>query len=141
MLAWPRLPARSGDHITQSHPRVDRLLDKVMIRSHIVAKQKTGFMASDTVVRARIDGQVKERAAKVLADMSLSVSYAIRLLLVRVAAEKALPFEVKVPNAETRAVISEPRARSRHLVRQRGRTDDRSERGGLSALPHFAVRI
>ena len=64
-------------------------------------------MASDTVVRARIDGQVKERAAKVLADMGLSVSDAIRLLLVRVAAERALPFEIKVPNAETRAEIAE----------------------------------
>ena len=64
-------------------------------------------MASDTVVRARIDGQVKERAARVLADMGLSVSDAIRLLLVRVAAEKALPFEIKVPNAETRAAMAE----------------------------------
>jgi DNA-damage-inducible protein J len=64
-------------------------------------------MASDTIVRARIDGQVKERAARVLADMGLSVSDAIRLLLVRVAAEKALPFEIKVPNAETRAAMAE----------------------------------
>lgn len=64
-------------------------------------------MAADTVVRARIDGRVKERAAKVLADMGLSVSDAIRLLLVRVAAEKALPFEIKVPNAETRAAMAE----------------------------------
>ena len=64
-------------------------------------------MASGTFVRARIDEQVKERAAKVLADMGLSVSDAIRLLLVRVAVEKALPFEIKVPNAETRAAIAE----------------------------------
>lgn len=64
-------------------------------------------MASDTVVRARIDGQVKEEAAKVLAEMGLSVSDAIRLLLVRVAAEKALPFEIKVPNSETRAAMAE----------------------------------
>jgi len=64
-------------------------------------------MVSDTVVRARIDGQVKERAARVLADMGLSVSDAIRLLLVRVAAEKALPFEIRAPNAETRAAIAE----------------------------------
>ena len=64
-------------------------------------------MASDTVVRARIDKQVKEKAAKVLADMGLSISDAIRLLLVRVAAEKALPFEIKVPNAETRAAMAE----------------------------------
>ena len=64
-------------------------------------------MASDTVVRARIDGQVKEKAAKVLAEMGLSVSDAIRLLLIRVAAEQALPFEIKVPNAETRAAMAE----------------------------------
>jgi DNA-damage-inducible protein J len=64
-------------------------------------------MASDTVVRARIDGRVKETAAKVLAEMGLSVSDAIRLLLVRVAAEKALPFAVKAPNAETRAAMAE----------------------------------
>jgi DNA-damage-inducible protein J len=64
-------------------------------------------MASETVVRARINAQVKERAAKVLADMGLSVSDAIRLLLVRVAAEEALPFEIKVPNPETRAAIAE----------------------------------
>jgi DNA-damage-inducible protein J len=64
-------------------------------------------MASDTVVRARIDGQVKEKAAKVLAEMGLSVSDAIRLLLIRVADEKALPFEIKAPNAETRAAIAE----------------------------------
>ncbi|HMD63318.1 MAG TPA: type II toxin-antitoxin system RelB/DinJ family antitoxin [Stellaceae bacterium] len=64
-------------------------------------------MASDTVVRARIDGQVKERAAKVLADMGLSVSDAIRLLLIRVVAENALPFEIKVPNVETREAMAE----------------------------------
>jgi DNA-damage-inducible protein J len=64
-------------------------------------------MASDTVVRARIDRQVKEKAAKVLGDMGLSISDAIRLLLVRVAAEKILPFEVEAPNAETRAAIAE----------------------------------
>jgi DNA-damage-inducible protein J len=64
-------------------------------------------MASDTVVRARIDGKVKKDAAKVLEDMGLSVSDAIRLLLMRVAAEKALPFEIKVPNAATQAAMAE----------------------------------
>jgi DNA-damage-inducible protein J len=64
-------------------------------------------MASDTVVRARIDGQVKKKAAQVLAEMGLSVSDAIRLLLVRVAVEKALPFEIRVPNAETREAMAE----------------------------------
>jgi len=39
--------------------------------------------------------------------MGLSVSDAIRLLLVRVAAERAMPFEIEAPNAETRAAIAE----------------------------------
>ncbi len=57
-------------------------------------------MAS-TMVHIRVDEKVKERAAKTLAAMGMSVSDAVRLLLVRVAAEKALPFEVRVPNATT----------------------------------------
>ena len=64
-------------------------------------------MTTDAVVRARIDGKVKETAANVLDEMGLSVSDAIRMMLVRVAAEKALPFEVRVPNAETVAAMQE----------------------------------
>jgi DNA-damage-inducible protein J len=41
--------------------------------------------------------------------MGLSVSDAVRVLLTRVAAEKALPFEVKVPNAKTAAAMQEAR--------------------------------
>jgi DNA-damage-inducible protein J len=54
-----------------------------------------------TMVHIRVDEKVKEKAAKTLAAMGLSVSDAVRMLLVRVAAEKALPFEVKVPNTTT----------------------------------------
>lgn len=53
------------------------------------------------MVHIRIDDKLKEKAAKTLAEMGMSVSDAVRLLLVRVAAEKALPFEVKVPNPTT----------------------------------------
>jgi DNA-damage-inducible protein J len=52
----------------------------------------------DTYVRARIDAATKEQAVEALADMGLSVSDAIRLLLIRVADERRLPFEVKTPN-------------------------------------------
>ena len=55
-------------------------------------------MASTDVVRARIDGHIKEEATNVLAEMGLSVSDAIRMLLTRIAADKALPFDVnRVP--------------------------------------------
>jgi DNA-damage-inducible protein J len=54
-----------------------------------------------TMVHIRLDEKVKERAAKTLSAMGMSVSDAVRIMLVRVAAEKALPFEVKVPNKTT----------------------------------------
>ena len=67
------------------------------------------MMGTNTVVRARIDGQVKEEAAAVLAAMGLTVSDAFRLLMVKIAAEKALPFEPWTPNAETIAAIKAAR--------------------------------
>ena len=54
-----------------------------------------------TMVHIRLDEKVKAGAAKALSAMGMSVSDAVRILLVRVAAEKALPFEVKVPNKTT----------------------------------------
>jgi DNA-damage-inducible protein J len=62
---------------------------------------------ADTYVRARIDTATKERAAEALAAMGLSISDAIRLLMLRVADERRLPFEVKAPNARTRRAIAE----------------------------------
>jgi DNA-damage-inducible protein J len=56
-------------------------------------------MVADTIVRARIDHATKERAAAALEAMGLSISDAIRLLMLRIADEKRLPFEVKVPNS------------------------------------------
>jgi DNA-damage-inducible protein J len=64
-------------------------------------------MPATDIVRARIDHATKERASAALADMGLTVSDAIRLLMLRIADERRLPFEVKVPNAETRAAIAE----------------------------------
>ena len=58
-------------------------------------------MTANTVVRARIDEQTKIEAAAVLKAMGLTVSDAFRLMMVRIAREKALPFEPLVPNAET----------------------------------------
>ena len=55
----------------------------------------------NTVVRARIDEKTKDEAAAVLAAIGLTVSDAFRLMMVRIAAEKRLPFELLVPNDET----------------------------------------
>jgi DNA-damage-inducible protein J len=67
-------------------------------------------MSQNAVVRARIDEHIKEEAATVLATMGLTLSDAFRLLLIRVAREKALPFEPLVPNETTIAAMREARA-------------------------------
>ena len=66
-------------------------------------------MSTDTVVRARIDSDTKARATEALQAMGLSVSAAIRLLLLRVAEEKRLPFAVRVPNVATVKAMEELR--------------------------------
>ena len=67
-------------------------------------------MAANAVVRARIDEQTKNEAAVVLAAMGLTLSDAFRLMLVRIAQEKALPFGPLIPNAETIEAMREARA-------------------------------
>ncbi|KAK0342006.1 hypothetical protein LTR94_024043 [Friedmanniomyces endolithicus] len=54
-----------------------------------------------------IDNTTKERATAALGAMGLSISDAIRLLMLRIADERRLPFEVKVPNAATREAMAE----------------------------------
>jgi DNA-damage-inducible protein J len=66
-------------------------------------------MAMNSVVRARIDGRIKKQAEAVLGAIGLTVSDAFRLLMVRIAAEKALPFEPLVPNEKTMKAIQAAR--------------------------------
>ena len=58
-----------------------------------------------TVVHIRVDEQIKKQAAETLATLGLSVPDAVRIMLARVAAEKTLPFDTQVPNAETKAAL------------------------------------
>lgn len=66
-------------------------------------------MAANALVQTRIDATVKEEAATVLAAMGLTVSDAVRLMLTRVAREKALPFEPLVPDAPALAAVKKAR--------------------------------
>jgi DNA-damage-inducible protein J len=66
-------------------------------------------MPTNAVVRARIDEHTKEEASAVLAAMGLTVSDAFRIMLTRIAREKALAFEPLVPNATTIAAMKEAR--------------------------------
>ena len=65
--------------------------------------------SANTVVRARINEHIKEEATAVLAAMGLTVSDAFRIMLTRIAREKALPFEPLVPNIDTIEAMREAR--------------------------------
>jgi DNA-damage-inducible protein J len=58
-------------------------------------------MPSTTVIHVRVDQTVKKAASAGLANLGISMSDAIRIMLARVAAEKALPFEIRSPNPAT----------------------------------------
>jgi DNA-damage-inducible protein J len=74
-------------------------------------------MATTTMVHVRVDRETKRKAVKALAGMGISMSDAMRMLLVRVAAVKALPFDVKVPNATTvKAMRSADRGKGKRLT-------------------------
>ena len=68
-------------------------------------------MQTNSVVRARVDEETKEQARAVLAAMGLTVSDALRMLLIRIANERTLPFEPFVPNATTVKAMRDARRR------------------------------
>lgn len=75
-------------------------------------------MPRSTLLRIRVDEALKTQASEVLAATGLSVSDAVRILLKRVIQDGALPLELKVPNAQTRAAMEE----ARMLSEIRGKT-------------------
>ena len=64
-------------------------------------------MVATTMVHVRVNEHIKTQATETLAAMGLTVSDAVRVFLTRVVAEQQMPFAVKVPNAETRAAMTE----------------------------------
>lgn len=67
---------------------------------------------ADAVVRARVDRTTKQEATQLFQQMGITVSDAIRMMLVQAVAERALPFEVKAPNPETVAALRDSRNRA-----------------------------
>lgn len=60
-----------------------------------------------SMLHVRVDDKTKKEAAEALESMGLSVSDAVRLFLRRVVADRAIPFDIKAPNAETRKAMTE----------------------------------
>lgn len=67
-------------------------------------------MTANALVRARINEKLKEEATDVLSAMGLTVSDVVRIVLTKIAREKALPFEMRIPNAETMFAMRNVRA-------------------------------
>ncbi len=67
-------------------------------------------MPATANVQTRIDPATRDEAAAVLATMGMTVSQAMRMLLTRIATEKALPFEPLVPNETTIMAMRDARA-------------------------------
>jgi len=67
-------------------------------------------MPATTMVHVRVDERIKAEATETLAAMGLTISDAVRVFLTRVVAEQGMPFELKTPNAQTRAAMREARA-------------------------------
>ena len=66
-------------------------------------------LKKDTEIRARINSSVKEEATAVLKAIGLTPSGAYQLMMLKIATEKALPFDPLVPNAETIEAIKAAR--------------------------------
>ncbi|HEY8580354.1 MAG TPA: type II toxin-antitoxin system RelB/DinJ family antitoxin [Beijerinckiaceae bacterium] len=64
-------------------------------------------MPANAVVRARVDADVKAEAARVLDDLGLSLSDLIRMTVTRVARDRAVPFDLRRPNARTAAAMAQ----------------------------------
>jgi DNA-damage-inducible protein J len=64
-------------------------------------------MAKTGYITARIEPKLKARAARVLATVGVSTTDAITMFLRQVVLRNGLPFEVRVPNAETKRAIEE----------------------------------
>ncbi len=58
-------------------------------------------MAKTETIRARVEPELKQQAEGVLRELGLSATEAITLFYTQVAMRRGLPFDVKIPNADT----------------------------------------
>ena len=77
-----------------------------------------------SMLHVRLDSELKRKATQALSEMGLTTSDAVRLLFHRIAVDQALPFELKVPNAQTREAMSEV---DRMVRERKARFDNASE--------------
>ena len=59
----------------------------------------------EAIVKSRIDLDLKNEAERVLSALGLTASDAIRMMFKQIAARQGLPFDVKIPNAQTQSAM------------------------------------
>jgi DNA-damage-inducible protein J len=59
----------------------------------------------EAIVKSRIDLDLKNEAERVLTALGLTASDAIRMMFKQIAARQGLPFDVKIPNAQTQSAM------------------------------------
>lgn len=64
-------------------------------------------MAKTAFIRARIEPELKEHVEKILEQLSITQSDAIKMFYKQIELYNGLPFEIKLPNAETKKAITE----------------------------------
>ncbi len=68
-------------------------------------------MAKTTVLQAKVDLEIKEKAQKILQELNISMSEAISFYLTQITLQRGIPFEIKIPNDETSAALKEAHER------------------------------
>ncbi|MDR2605296.1 MAG: type II toxin-antitoxin system RelB/DinJ family antitoxin [Desulfovibrio sp.] len=91
-------------------PHLKKGFDFVM-RPHYNAKQEGAqAMSQNQLVQAHVSGEVKAQATAVLAEIGLTVSEAVQILLTKVARDKMLPLELLTPNETTLSAMADAEA-------------------------------
>jgi DNA-damage-inducible protein J len=63
----------------------------------------------NAVINARIESELKLDVEAILKKLGLSATQAINMFYQQIKMHNGIPFEVKIPNAETQRVIEESR--------------------------------
>lgn len=66
-------------------------------------------LVKTATARARIQPEIKTEAESILHELGLSVSSAFELFYRQIILNRGLPFDVRIPNAETRKAIDDVR--------------------------------
>jgi DNA-damage-inducible protein J len=64
-------------------------------------------MAKEATARARMDAHLKAEAERILEECGLNATQGINLFYRQIVLRQGLPFDVKIPNAESRQAMRE----------------------------------